>query len=915
VREVGNLHVTAFHQDDRGWLWVGAREGLFLYDGHTFRRATLPGDGTVTALHSYQGKVWVGMSTGQIAYRSMDLWRSSSTEELAFQPWSPEEGLPRKSISGFATDGAGRLWIATYGEGVYYYQNGRLYNLNALDEGLASDDIYTLVADNRGLIWVGTDAGVNTVRPSKPLHVATVSGLPDFIITALITDAKGNIWLGTHEKGLLRYNIAQNRFDFFTSSWPYGPVTALVVLGSAEIWVGTEENGLIRVDIGEGTWHPMPRGHALERGRILALFKDLEGILWVGPDKGGLWLANGRTSMLEVPLTQPMALVADSRGRLWVGGTEGLFVRQKEGFRQIAASQIRQVVALWADPFRAHLWVGTYNQGTFLLDTAGHILKHLRRSSGLPDDNVLAITGDGEQVFLATFGGVARVDKRTFDVGVVEGIKKGYIYTALLDRKGRFWFGTQGDGLYCLQGTHLSRYTYRDHSALKTVYSLTEDAYGNLWLSTERGGLLCFDGQHFRTLSAYVPNSLVVALKTNADGLLVMGSDDGFGWLPVQAGQPASSCFITVDLPPLGVGLNAACRDGQGHVWLGTTAGLWRIAAWGEPILSAPEPVITSILLLNQNTAPTSAQLAYEENYVEFTFDAVWYTQHSGLSFRYRLEGFDAGWISTQDHQAHYSRLPSGQYTFRVQASKCADFEHAREASWSFSIQPPFWQRWWFQLLAFSGLVALLYRWIRWREQRAQRYAQQQRQAAEAQLNALKAQVSPHFLFNSFNTLTAVIETNPQLAVEYVNRLSDFYRSLLTSQDRDYIELQEERARVNNYGFLLRMRYGEGFVLHDRLADVQGYVPPFSLQTLVENAVKHNIVSVHSPLVVELFADGEGYVVVRNNLQRRMAPAPGAQLGLKNLIQRVALTGAPPVVVEENDHYFIVKIPIRSAIF
>ncbi len=917
LREVGSLSVTALCQDSQGWLWVGAREGLFLFDGHKFRQARLPIRSErrpiVSALGCWKGKLWVGLSDGTIAFwdgRGSLISREGN--EPDFHLWAPEEGLPRKAITGFATDTQGRLWIATYGEGLYYYDNHRLYNRNAADEGLASDDVYAIASDQQGHLWAATDAGISIVGGTAPAKVETLKGLPDLIITALVADHLGNIWIGTHEKGICCYQATTRQLDLLTPSWPYGPVTTLAVFGGAEVWAGTEESGLVGINISTGTISVLPQTHVLGSGRIKVVYKDREGMLWVGTERRGLHVACARVGRLEVPMREPLAVAIDARQRIWVGGTAGLFLGQHGQFRHIAPHRIRHVVALWVAPGHQGIWAGTYDQGAFLIDTAGQILQHFTRVKGLPDDNVLAITGNSSHIYLATFGGVAQIDAHRHTCQVLQGIPKGYVYAAFLDSYGRFWFGTQGDGVYAIQNGQLRHYTVADHPALKTVYSITEAPQGQLWFSTERGQLLRFDGNAFHTLFLRPTHGLPIALQTNADSLLVIGFDDGFQWLPIQQ-KKIKACPITTDLPPMSVGLNATCRDSLGHVWLATSAGIWRIAAWKEHLLTTPLPVITAVRVLHQQEdGHPSATLAHNENYLEFTFDAIWYTQHSGLSFRYRLEGFDRGWTETRDHQVHYSQLPPGRYTFCVMASKCGDFEGVPEAQWTFTISAPWWERWWFRLSLIILGVGLLYGGVRVRIQQLQRKALQHRKNTEAQLNALKAQVNPHFLFNSFNTLAAVIEENPALAIEYVNRLSDFYRSLLTIQMHDYVSIHEERARVNNFAFLLRIRYGEGFVLDDRLDAVPGLVIPLSLLIPIENAVKHNIVSAHRPLVVELFSDEEGYVVVRNNLQLRATPAPGTRLGLQNLIKRYQLLGAPPVIVVKSNTYFTVKIPLKS---
>ncbi len=918
LREVGPLHVSAFCQDEQGWLWVGAQEGLFLYDGHSFRRARLPraASARITALSWWDGRLWVGFADGTVLYSGQVVYFQRVWEDTAqWHVLLPEEARPRKAISGFAAGPTGQLWISTDGEGLYYCDRQQPYRVSRVGDKLRNSTLSAVCIDLREHLWVATDAGLFSAPASTPEQMVSIGGMPDLLTTALTKDIQGNIWIGTHEKGICRYRIEHRQLEILTPNWAYGPVTCVVVLGAEEAWVGTEDHGLVRVDIATGTCQAFSPGHPLGRGRIRSLFKDREGLLWVASDRSGLWMAHGRIGLLEAPVAQPMAVLVDAQGRLWVGGAEGLFVRKGGVFRPVAPVVVRHVTALWASVDTPLLWVGTFDRGVFLLTPEGRVVRRLTRAHGLPDDNVLAIAGDDKYTWLATFAGVVRVDRRNLECSIVKGVRAGYIYAVLIDRLRRVWLGTQGDGLFCFDGDTLYHYTPNHHAALRTVYSIAEDRYGNLWFSGERGTLLrlASDGS-FRTHSSggiHNAAALIIALKANADGLLVVGRDDGFYWLSPQP-QGTATCPITIDLPPMSVGLNAACTDRKGHVWIGTTRGIWRIAALGEATTSAPIPVITSCVSLAQNKMLSTSQLSYGDNYLEFTFDAIWYTQHRGLSFRYRLEGIDLDWKLSQDHQAHYSRLPPGHYTFRIQASRCGSFEHAAEARWSFSIAPPFWRRWWFQGLAGLLAIGALYSWIRWREQRLKREAHQRRQLAEAQLEALRAQINPHFLFNSFSTLSAIIEENASMAVEYVHRLTEFYRNLLATQTRDYVSLQEEREHVQHYAFLLSLRYGKGFLLEDRIGHLSGLVPPFSLQILVENAVKHNVVSVNRPLKVELFVTEDGYIAVRNNLQRRVAAAPGIRLGLQNLIRRFRLLGQPPVIVEETERYFTVRIPLKS---
>ena len=199
---------------------------------------------------------------------------------------------------------------------------------------------------------------------------------------------------------------------------------------------------------------------------------------------------------------------------------------------------------------------------------------------------------------------------------------------------------------------------------------------------------------------------------------------------------------------------------------------------------------------------------------------------------------------------------------------------------------------------------------VRSREARFRREAQLKRERVESQFEALKSQINPHFLFNSFNTLITIIEENPRVAVEYVEHLSDFYRSIIVYRERDFISLQEEMELVRNFSFLLQKRYEEGFKLESRINGKTGQVMPLALQMLVENAVKHNVISASKPLTVEIFSENDGYITVRNNIQKKIKPEASTHFGLQSLVNRYQLLGEKPVIVKDDGKYFTVKVPL-----
>ena len=184
----------------------------------------------------------------------------------------------------------------------------------------------------------------------------------------------------------------------------------------------------------------------------------------------------------------------------------------------------------------------------------------------------------------------------------------------------------------------------------------------------------------------------------------------------------------------------------------------------------------------------------------------------------------------------------------------------------------------------------------------------------ETQLDALRSQVNPHFLFNSLNSLSSLIQSNPAQAVDFVHKLSGVYRYLLQSNDKKLIKLQEELDFLHAYLYLLQTRFGKALRCSVNVDPVcfDYLIPPLTLQPLVENAVKHNIVSVDQPLSLEIYT-ADKKIVVKNNLQKRKSPVVSHHIGLVNLLSRYALVTKDEVTISETSEAFVVNLPLIKA--
>ena len=178
------------------------------------------------------------------------------------------------------------------------------------------------------------------------------------------------------------------------------------------------------------------------------------------------------------------------------------------------------------------------------------------------------------------------------------------------------------------------------------------------------------------------------------------------------------------------------------------------------------------------------------------------------------------------------------------------------------------------------------------------------------QYETLKSQVNPHFLFNSLNTLSSLVHSNPSLSEEFIRKLSNIYRYIIENQEKDLVSLADELQFMREYFSLQKIRDEEKIELNVELRETEKlWIPPVSLQLLIENALKHNVATRKNPLVITVHNEGLDKLVVRNNLQPKLQLSNSSKTGLKNLGERCRLILKREIEIIQTETEFVVKIP------
>jgi len=926
--------IQKIYQSKEGYLWLGTSAGLFRYDGSDYVQYTLndslPEQQVSAIFQDRNGIMWIGYNTGEIG----------QIKGLHLKLWQPEEGLPTVPITGFAESGTRQFWIATYGEGVYCLYENRLYNFNT-DDGLLADDIYTIQPDQEGYLWLGTDGGINRCqfnadRKKIIESYSRTHGLPDDIVRSILMDEHGNAYIGMYDKGICRWNRSTKFFEHLTPDWPYGVVNEMEYFEGRELWIGTDNQSVIRYNIDKGSILPLQVNNALQRSKIYDLLKDQEGNIWVASNNYGLSSANRQFEFIHCQLNNIQALLEDRHEQLWAGTQEGLFLikeNKQRGYdiQQYYEKEKLNVVSMYEDGF-GNIWAGTFGNGVWCFNPISKKTRHITEKDGLSNGSILSIDGVNNKVWLASLGGVTEI---TMDNDPLEGkdlvyrrfqqesgLGTNFIYKVFVDSKNRTWFGTDGKGISLLENGQISNFQYAECSTkdsvasnpipLKAVYSITEDREGNIWLSTPEEGIFEFDGQCFRRLAVKegIRDLTIAGMATDAKGNIIIAHDRGIDIL-----DPTTDHLIYYD-DEVGINqfepnLNAFFTSKDGQIYIGGQKNIIVYTSLKEEIRIHPVTHVNTIFAsLEAIDYYQQHDFTHDRNNLLFDYNGLWLTDPEIVKYRYKLEGFDYDWISSSDKQAIYSNLPAGEYTFKLMSTENDAFSNEPVFTYSFEVHRPFWLQWWFVLSALLLLASLARYIVRSRDRRLAWEASLQKEKIASQFETLKSQINPHFLFNSFNTLIAVIEEDPKSAVVYVEKLSDFYRTMMLYRDKEVIAIQEEVELVKNYSYLLEQRFGKNFQLDIDINGAPYYIAPLTLQMLVENAVKHNVISKLKPLKVYIHLEKDQYIIIENNIQKKIYPEKSTKFGLQSISKRYELLSTIGVKVEEGKDTFKVSIPV-----
>jgi ligand-binding sensor domain-containing protein/serine phosphatase RsbU (regulator of sigma subunit) len=726
------VSVSSIFQDSKGYIWISSSQGLIRYDGidsYIFDRSDSIDISPVTAIaEDSLRQVWIGHKNGSIEFLS----------DNHFRKFMPEEGLGHSEISFMKFDSKGVFWFGTLGEGLYYYSGKnrrRVYNINK-DDGLNDNNVYTMAISADGRIFLGTDLGINIFNSAVykiSTSITMKNGLPDNIVKHL--EVSGNtLWIGMYD-GICTYSLDKGRFSLFPE-WSFGIENTFTLKSADECWVSTKTNGIIRLKLENSVLKFVKKYSAingLPENSTQTIFTDRETNIWIAGNKELIIGASSEFEFIDkksedFDFGAVFSFIVDSKGRYWAATQQGLICvshdNQDRLIKTPVLNQIKEIqqafISLYEDSL-GFIWAGTYGYGVYRIDPDnGKYIKY-DIMNGLPDNNVLYITGKGRLVWLATAGGGAAVydiDKKSFKTyNLSNGLGSNYLYSIFIDSNNNTWFALDGKGTSVLMAGKLNPHFLPDSLGINTIYAVTEDTKGGIWFLTSEKGLLLLKAGVFKFYNETngLKSNNVRSMISDKAGNIVFASNEG-----IQVYICAAGGFETfgeeLGLAYLEPNLNGISCAANGTVWISESNGVVKyIPVNASQHNIEPKITITRKLLFFNPIDSHKNSFHYNQNHITFEYSGIWIQASEKLLYRYKIDNYDFDWsIPSHSRSITYSNLPPGRYKFKVEVScEPGQWIGGEDASFIFRIRPPFYKTWWFIIISLGLFMVIVFAYIK----------------------------------------------------------------------------------------------------------------------------------------------------------------------------------------------------------
>jgi len=695
--------------DKQGNLWIGSQSGLFYFDNETSMISKIhPTENTqemiaIKSMAFINEELWIGTDRGLGKL-------TRGNYETVLNPVNSTLGSshPHQIIEKILFDNNRKLWVSTEA-GLYWYNPSdqsftMLIESQDASNSLSINTAKSLLLDRNGLIWYGTHGSglyrINTLNDQVIFYrnnPADRRSLSENAINCIYEDRSGSLWIGTFGAGISILDPQANKFEFLSHN-PINPrslssnfIWSVFEATDGKVWIGTNDRGLNCYSPESGFFsfydHRENDPRSLSVSSVRKVYQDSKGNIWVGTDGGGLDLLDQKTGDFSHFKHNPLdtstlsnnsvrTIYEDDSGNLWIGTREGLnkfdpvtkkfkrYINSPDSPESISHNFVYSAIL---KDSKGNLWVGTYGGGLNRMnienETFTRYTNHPDDPASLSDNIVFSVYEDKHgMLWVGTNNGLNRLDQSTGNFirfGVKQGLPNEVIYGILPDDNNNIWLSTNFG---------ISRMNLTDYSI--TNFDINDGLQSNEF----NGG----------------------AFHLGKSGKHYWGGVYGLNIIEPGKISPTlnESNVVITKLEILGKEVNVRNSAFSGL----KTSEINNIIADGANLYMAQNITHTTEIILN-----------YEQRFISFEFNALNSQPSQKMSYSYRMEDMESDWNYAGDRNfVTYANMNPGTYVFQVNASNKDGLLSPNPAKLIITINPPFWNTWWFFMIEFAATVVLI---------------------------------------------------------------------------------------------------------------------------------------------------------------------------------------------------------------
>lgn len=783
---LSNNYVVSITQDKQGFLWFATEEGLNKFDGTRFityykndpsrHNQGITGN-ELNRIYADAERPIIWIATQR------DGLNAYNYHSQTFTAYQKDSLNPHSLITNDVTDIAPAkentdgLWVSTYYRGIDYLDipTGKFTHYNKTTvPALSSEQTWTVLDGGDGNLYIGhvnsgmsilslKDKGVKNFQ-NEP---GNLESLPGNEVRSILKDNNGNIWVGT-DGGLALFNAVTQRFITFrqNSNDKYGTLSSRIFsikqLNDHKLWIASELNGIAILDLKQSqflspkqiSFEFLQEGddnQSLSSASARSIYQDSFNNIWIGTWGGGINFISNEPPLFSTFTYSPIpntenslnnkvvsSICTDHLGRLWIG-TDGGGINVFEGGKRITVHkketgvlQSNFVLASFRDS-KDNLWFGTFQGSVSCFNARTQSFHSVFPIDG-PHLDVRTFYEDGQHnIWIGTSEGIFVLDPERMEVirhyhaGNSE-LDSNFIRSIAQDEKGRFWIGTFGDGLgiYTPDFRRIKRFIQREQFCSNTINHIYQDSLKRMWVATGEG-LVCFPSVDTLTYKVFqrrdgLVNTCIQAITEDQQGNIWFSTNKGIG------------CYVTEkeclyhyghsDDVPAGNFMSASVAHNEdGTIFFGSING---VCCFNPGIMMGeqdiPPVVITEMKIFerlgNQENSETfvflsegkDVELTHGQNTFSLTFNVQNYSLVNQVEYAYMLKGLENSWYTVNEsNSVTFRNMPPGNYEFLIKARLHNQDWSEEVTSLIIRIHPPIWLSWWAKLIYVLLSVSIVY--------------------------------------------------------------------------------------------------------------------------------------------------------------------------------------------------------------